>query len=54
MNPPADQVPEEENIMGLLQKAGETLFVTCENSLKNKEALKQSEQNIIRYVNLFN
>ncbi|XP_077181617.1 coiled-coil domain-containing protein 66 isoform X2 [Paroedura picta] len=45
-NPLADHVPEEENIMGLLQKAGETLFVPSENSLRNKEALKQPELNI--------
>nr|XP_056712687.1 coiled-coil domain-containing protein 66 [Euleptes europaea] len=46
VNPPADQVPEE-NIMGLLQKAGETLCVASENSLRNKGALKHAEQNII-------
>ncbi|KAL8212513.1 UNVERIFIED_CONTAM: hypothetical protein K2H54_049651 [Gekko kuhli] len=46
-NPSADQVPEEENIMGLLQKAGETLFVPSENSSRNKGTLKQAEQNII-------
>ncbi|XP_060095729.1 coiled-coil domain-containing protein 66 [Heteronotia binoei] len=46
-NPPADQVSEEENIMGLLQKTGETVFVRNENSLRNKVALKHAEQIII-------
>ncbi|XP_048344126.1 coiled-coil domain-containing protein 66 isoform X2 [Sphaerodactylus townsendi] len=47
LNPPVDQVPEEENIMGLLQKAGETLSVPSENSLRNKDLLKHAEQKII-------
>ncbi|XP_054832196.1 coiled-coil domain-containing protein 66 isoform X2 [Eublepharis macularius] len=47
INPPADQVSEEENITGLLQKAGETISVPSENSIRKKEAFKKAEQNLI-------